>query len=271
MNSSKALPLAGPVAGPDGGVVGPAVGPAGEHAEQELEPAGGLEERVALHVEEEVAGRGRRQEAEAALVLRLEQAAGELVGAAAVELEAGLVAQRVEHRRRDAGHVEGRRRLRQADEGLDADAVQLLDVVAPDRGDERQVVVVLPALAADGDVVAPRAVPAGPRVDVGRRGEVRAEPALRGAQEGREVARAVGLDDHRAGHDVEPLRHAALDPRDLLRVEGQLEHGGRLGATARAWCPRPRSSRRRGPATAPRRGSRKSARPRQPSRAKVAW
>ena len=98
-----------PGRGPGSRCSRPAVGPADQHAEEELEPAGGLEERVALHVEEEVTGRGRRQEAQAALVLRLEQAACELVGAAAVELEAGLVAQGVEHRWGDAGHVEGGR------------------------------------------------------------------------------------------------------------------------------------------------------------------
>ena len=90
-------------------------------------------------------------------------------------------------------------------------------------------VVVLPPVAADGDVVAPRAVPARPRVDVGRlpRGTCGAG-AARCAGTRREVGRAVGLDDHRAGNDVEPLGQAALDAGDLLRVEGQLEHRGRL-------------------------------------------
>ena len=42
-----------------------------EHAEQELEPRGRVEERIALHVEEHVARRGRRQQAEPAPLLRL--------------------------------------------------------------------------------------------------------------------------------------------------------------------------------------------------------
>ena len=41
-----------------------------EHAEQELEPRGRVEERVALHVEEHVARRRRRQEPEPAPILR---------------------------------------------------------------------------------------------------------------------------------------------------------------------------------------------------------
>lgn len=45
----------------------------GEDAEQELELVRRLEERIALHVEKDVAGRGRRQKSEATLILGREQ------------------------------------------------------------------------------------------------------------------------------------------------------------------------------------------------------
>ena len=69
-------------------------------------PSAGIEERVALHVEEEVARRRLRQQAEPALLLRLEQVDEDLVLAVAVELERRLVAQRLERVRREPADAE---------------------------------------------------------------------------------------------------------------------------------------------------------------------
>ena len=60
-----------------------------DRAEQVLEPV--LVERVALHVEEEVALGGRRQEREAPALLGLEQLVRGRAGAALVELQARLI------------------------------------------------------------------------------------------------------------------------------------------------------------------------------------
>ena len=68
---------------------------------QVLEPAARLPERVALDVVEEVARRRRREEPEPAALGRREQLVAVRAGAARGELERGLVAERLERRRRD--------------------------------------------------------------------------------------------------------------------------------------------------------------------------
>jgi hypothetical protein len=126
--------------------------------------------------------------------------------------------------------------VRERGERLDARLAQPLDLVAPHAGDERQVVVPLPAPGADGDEVAARAVLDRPGIEArGRRLEVLLQPPLRDPEEGVEVGRPVGLDDTGARHDVQPLGQPPLDPPDLLRVEDELEHGRRF--------PRPRELR----------------------------
>ncbi len=74
-------------------------------APEVLEPAARLPERVALDIEEEIAGRGRRQQREAARRLGREQAVDVLAGARVVELELSLLAQRVEGRGRHPGRT----------------------------------------------------------------------------------------------------------------------------------------------------------------------
>ena len=200
-----------------------------EHAEEELELRRRLEERVAFHVEEDVAGRGRREKAEAFLLNGLEQVSDELAGVAAVELEPGLVAEPLEHGPSEPLDLQFGRRRGELRKLLDAGTVQPLDLIPPNRGDERQVVVVLPLFPADRDEVAARAVVAGPGIEVGRRRvEVRAEPPLRGAEERIEVTGSVGLDDPGAGHNVQPLGKPSLDLFDLVRVEDKLKHSRRF-------------------------------------------
>jgi hypothetical protein len=67
-----------------------------------------------------------------------------------VELKRGLVAKPLEHRRREPRDPEVGGRVRKGSERLDAGPVEPLDLVAPDPRDERQMVVLLPAPAADG-------------------------------------------------------------------------------------------------------------------------
>ncbi len=107
---------------------------------------------------------------------------------------------------------------------------ELLDPVAPYRGDPREVVVGLPPRLARRTEVAPAAVVARPRVGRGWLLDVRPESRLRAAEIRRDVFRPEALGLPRAEHHVEPLRHPALDGRDLVRVPGELEHGGRLRA-----------------------------------------
>ena len=107
----------------------------------------------------------------------------------------------------------------------------LLDLVAPDRRDAREVVVVLPALAADGDEVAARAVLARPRVRLGPLLDVRAQPPLRGAQD-RRRRRPAGRSRPRSCRARRAAaRAAAPGSRAIsLRVPGELEHRRRLRA-----------------------------------------
>ncbi len=157
---------------------------------------------------------------------------------------------------------------RQADERLDADAVQLLDVVAPDRGDERQVVVGLPARR--GRRGCSRTASSG-RTATGR---CRAAP--RGTC-GAGAARCAGRRRSRPGGRsrrswCRARRGAApaAGPGSARPPASRRSAGARRPAspTARAWCPRPRSSRGRG-RMARRRGSR--SRPARASRRGRRW
>jgi hypothetical protein len=83
-------------------------------------------------------------------------------------------------------------------------------------------VVVHPALAADGDEVATRAVLARPRVCRGSLFDVQAQPPLRDAQVGVHISRPVRLDLAGAQHHVQALWKPSLDRRDLPCVPGEL-------------------------------------------------
>src|SRR4029079_1087516 len=121
-----------------------------------------------------------------------------------VELETCLVAKPFEHGRCEARHNQRLRRTRKLCELLDTDTVQPLDLVASDRRNEGQVIVLLPALCTHGDEVATGAMVAGPWVEIrGRRLQMLLKAPLRRAEERVEVARAISLNDTRARHDVQ--------------------------------------------------------------------
>ena len=140
---------------------------------------------MALEVEPDVARARLGHEREAALGLERQVLDAVLAGAAAVELELGLVAEAGERLRRGCfgTRVSGREvaeRLERRDPGRG----EPLDLRPRDAGDERQVVVPLPLLLAEREEVAEPAVL--DRVRVGRRAvldgveEARAEPPVEG-------------------------------------------------------------------------------------------
>jgi hypothetical protein len=200
------------------------VDPAG----QVLERAPGLVPGVALEVEPDVARAQLGQERKPALGLEREDRVRELAGAAAVELERGLLAElgeRLGVEPLDACVGGGREAL----EGRDTRRVEPLDLCAPDPGDEREVVVPLPLPLTALEELAERAVV--DRVRVGRPGVLDCveEPLLEPTVVGEEVLRAEGLALAEPVNNVHLLRPSALDPRELLGVEGELKQVSRLG------------------------------------------
>ena len=110
---------------------------------------------------------GAGSKPEPPLLLGLEQVDADLVLAVAVELQRSLVAERLERVRREPADAQIGRSLREPGERRHVDRLELSDLVAPDRGDPRQVVVVHPALPADRGELAARAVLARPRIGLG--------------------------------------------------------------------------------------------------------
>src|SRR5439155_16173202 len=139
---------------PEGREVAARVG----HAVQVLERAPGLEERVALDVVEEVAGVWLREQAEAALLLRLEQVVAVGAREPREELELGLVAEPLEGVGRHVVDCRAWCGIPERSERRDPRRVQALDLVMPDPRDLDEVVVVYPALVAEVEEVAEAAV-----------------------------------------------------------------------------------------------------------------
>ena len=196
-----------------------------------LEPAARVPERVALEVEEEVAGRGVGQEREARLRLRLQEPVIVHAGLARVQLELGLLAVLRPAVRVDPGRHGLGGRAPELRERRDPGGGELLDLRPVDPGDAREVVDLVPARVADGLEVADRAVV--DRVRLGRRrvGDEALEPRADAPVVGGELDRAEGLLLARAEQDVNVLRLAPLDERELLVVEEELEDvGGLRGA-----------------------------------------
>ena len=224
-------PLAVAVARPErlvahlAGVVAVAV------AEEELEPARGLVERVPLEVEPDVAGVGRGQEPEAALLLVVEELVEVRARDAAAELELGLVAHLLEALGPQAvrAAVAVRRERAELRERVDPVGEQPLGPAAAHPGDEHEVVVGLEPRAAEVPEVADPAVPARPgvgRVLARERGE---EPLPHAPVVRLELGGAEALALAAPVLDVDVLDRRALQPLDLLGVEEELEQVRRLG------------------------------------------
>ena len=217
------LLLGGAVVRPEGAV---ALGVA--DAPEVLEPAARLPERVALDVEEEIAGRGRRQEREPARRLRRQHAVDVLAGARMVELELGLPAQRVEGRGRHSGRAVVLVGFGQLGERRDVDRGEPGDLVAADVRDATRMVIALPLRLAELLEVAERAMRDGHRVGVEPGLDRGDEPIADAAVVGGEVVEPERVALAGAEHDVHQLGLAPLDAGDLLAVEAELEDVTRL-------------------------------------------
>ena len=192
-----------------------------------LEPAAGLPERVALDVEEEVAVARRRQQLEPARGLGREHLPRVPVRARG-DLHRRLVAQRLEGARRHRRRARLVGRVRELRDGRDALALEPPHLVAAHPRDEAEVVVGAPARLAALLELAAVAERDRQRVDVDPRLDRADEPLAHAVVVGEEVGDAQALALVRAEHDVHPLGHRALDPRDLLGVEAELQHVGGL-------------------------------------------
>ncbi len=196
-----------------------------------LERAVGVPERVALEVEEEVAGRGVGQEREAGFRLRLEEPEGVGAGLARDELELGLLAVLGPAVGVDAGGHGLGGRAPELRERRDPGRFEPLDLRPVDPGDAREVVDGVPVRVADRLEVADAAVVDG--VGLGRRrvGDEALEPRADAPVVGGELAGPEGRLLAVAEEDVDVLGLAPLDARELLVVEEELEDvGGLRGA-----------------------------------------
>ena len=110
-------------------------------------------------------------------------------------------------------------------------ALESPDLVAPHPRDEAEVVVLAPARLAPLLELAPVAERDRQRVDVDPRLDLANEPLAHAVVVGEEVGDAQALPLVRTEHDVHPLGHRPLDPRDLLGVEAELQHVGGLRVT----------------------------------------
>ncbi len=198
-----------------------------DDAEEVLEPLV-TDERVALEVEEQVAGGRLGQEAQPAVGLRLEQFVGALPGATLDDLEPRLLAEPLGRGRSHAARPDVRRSVGEFLDRRDAGVGELAGLVAPHPGDEAQVVVVAPAAVAHVRPAAQRAVADRVGVGLGVRGERRLELGLHRAVVGGELPQREGPSLHGAEPDVDVIRWVSLDPGDVLGVRGELEQRGGL-------------------------------------------
>ena len=212
------------------------------HAEQVLQAV--LEERVALHVEEQVAVRRRRQPGESAAVLGWEQLVAQLAGGALLDLKTRLLAKRLEGVHADPHRALGQLRARKVGNRADACLDESRRLRAAHVRDQAQVIV---RLATGVAVALPAAQPAVlHRVGIGavEPGFERAvELPLDAAVVRRELGEPEALARLSAKHDVHPVRRASLDAARAAPSRSRAGAGSRASPDARASCPRPRSSR----------------------------
>src|SRR5262249_437809 len=121
-----------------------------------METASRLPERIALDVEDHVAGRGPGQALEATSGLRDQRVPADNSVDTPAQLQPGLIVKGVERARRELGRV--RRRPRELLEGMDTRRPQAVDLLAPDPGHQAQVVFPRPLLVAHLAELAKRAV-----------------------------------------------------------------------------------------------------------------
>ena len=113
---------------------------------------------MALEVEPDVARRGLRQKREASVLLVRKQIDLVLPGSPVVQLERCLVAELLEDRRAQPRDARVGHRLPQPLERVDAEVREPLELQARNAGHQREVVVTLPLLYANGQELADAAV-----------------------------------------------------------------------------------------------------------------
>jgi hypothetical protein len=113
-----------------------------------MEAAGRLPERIALDVEDDVAGRWSRQQREAAAGIAVDPAPWQSTGHAPLELQRSLVAQRGESARCDVRDVRRRRRQGECLQRGEVRPPQRRDIRTPGSRDEHQAVFGTPGIAA---------------------------------------------------------------------------------------------------------------------------
>ena len=196
-----------------------------------LERAVRVPERVALEVEEEVAGRGVRQEREAGFRLRLDQLVDVLAAFARVELELRLLAVLGPAVGVDAGGHGLGWRAPELRERRDPGGFEPLDLRPVDAGNAGEVVDGIPVRVAERLEVADAAVVDGVRLGRRRVGDEALEPRADAPVVGGELLRPEALLLPVSEQHVDLVGLAPLDPRELLVVEEELEDvGGLRGA-----------------------------------------
>src|SRR6185503_10587409 len=194
-------------------------------AEQELEPARGLVERMPLEVEPDVAGVRLGQEAKATLLLVVQELVQVLPRRATAELELGLVTHPLEALGPQAvwGAVARHGERAQPGERLDAVRDELLRPAAAHPGHEQEMGVGLELRAADVPEGTDSAVPARPRVRLVVALERREEPLAHAPVVRVELGDPEALPLAAAVLDVHTLDGRFLQPLDDLGVEQELE------------------------------------------------
>ena len=199
-------------------------------AEEVLEPARRLVERVAFEVEPDVALGRRRQYAEAAVILVRKQLDAPLARAREVELERGLRADALERLRPDALDRRVGSSLRERGQRRDPRGGEPLGVQPRETRDEDRVVLRDAAVVAEVAEVADRAVVDGPGPGlwlavVCDRGQ---QPLARAPEERDEVRGPQRRRLARAELDMDVLGQPTLDSLELLGVEAELDRVERL-------------------------------------------
>ena len=195
-------------------------------------------QRVAFHVEEQVAGVGPGQAGEPMAVIRRDQLDFVLAGLPLLELQGRLGTEPGEYARVQVRDARFRGRFRQGGEGFDARRLELVRLGPLDVGHQAKVVVLLPPEAQALLPMAFRAVGAGLRIRSGRRSLGELLQAASGLSDvGREVAdvkarlRAVAegqpdlLRDQPLAFAEQVGIDAELDEVSGLRLAGQFRVG----------------------------------------------
>ncbi len=197
-----------------------------DRAEEVLEPLPRQRVRIALHVEEDVAGRGRRERGQR---VGIDDLVGDFAGGVLADLDRGLRPQRRERRRGQVARAVLRRGRGQCVDGAEPGRDELAALVGPHARDQRQVPVGLTRARAVLGETASRAGRALVVPDLHRQGggavlQPRAQPF----QQRQEVLDTQGFRAAVAEQQVHVRPGGPARTAQRVGVRGQLHHRGRL-------------------------------------------